>query len=473
MIAKSRNLDKFVHDFTVLISGKNCAPENSIPVILGKDISLDFQTLQGRCSSFLSPEDEDLLLVAVSIAHIDRRVTRKISEWRRNIVVRLPVNCPDKWSELATSNALSRCLDLLTGDYWQFKFYQRPHASISKSSQTGLPFLDANAVIPYSGGLDSKATFALAEGKSSPLAVTVLHGSKSKSQSLKDDQGIQNSWIGIELRVNHGRCRETSYRTRSFLFLVLCAVVARKFEITQILIPETGQGAIGSAIIPWGYDHSQYGSHPLFTQHLREFLRQLWGAKAPNFEHPNLWLTKGELLREFVKLFESRHEAEQAILSRHSCSQWHQSRLKGASVHGMHCGICPNCLLRRLSLVSAGLEDVHAREPYIWKNLSASQFSDMPTSWTPGNVVEFSSNKRDQDIARSSFILHRDFARLASKSLSDLEIRRHANRLAVGTGLAHEFCLFSLSQLIRRHAEEWLGFVEQQIGRNSWFKDLV
>jgi 7-cyano-7-deazaguanine synthase in queuosine biosynthesis len=415
-------------------------------------------------------------VLAVAVAHIDRKVVRRIGEWHRNFVLRLPVKCPDKWSNPETSNALSDCLNRLTGDLWRFEFYQGLKPLFSIKAQTGLSFVNADAIIPYSGGLDSKATLAISKAKSdvcTPLAVTILHASKSKGQALSSDHDLPYYWIGADIKVGQGNHQETSYRARSFLFLIICSVVARALGVSRILVPETGQGSIGSVLVRWGHEHPQYGSHPLFTKYLREFLRRLFGSEIPEFEHPNIWLTKSELLEKFVHTFDIPSEAEQAILKRYSCSQGHMFRFKGSEVHKWHCGICPNCLFRRVALVNAGLGDFHEKEPYIWKRLSASSFDDMRILEAPGNILRTPSSERDQKVAKSGFILHRDFARLASKPLSSHEIRRQAKELAIGTGLAEDSCLFSLGQLIRRHADQWSVFVEEQIGQASWFQDLI
>lgn len=476
MITKKEQSGLSVNYFTVMTCGHRFKTRKSIPIIWGEDMDLDLQTLQENCPQFLSPEDEDLLLLAVAVSHVDRKVVRKLGEWHRNFVLRLPVKYPDKWSDPAIHNALRSCLGLLTGDSWKFEFYRSSEPVFSMAAQAGLSLIKADAIIPYSGGLDSKATLAISKAKSGllpPLAVTVLHASKSMGQALSSDHDLPHSWIGIDLKVGHGTHQETSYRTRSFLFLAICAVAARALGIGRVLVPETGQGSIGSVLVRWGREHPQYGSHPLFTRYLREFLRQLFGPEVPSFEHPNIWLTKSELLEEFANTFDDPSEAEQAILKRYSCSQGHMARIKSSEVHGWHCGVCPNCLFRRLALVNAGLGDIHAREPYIWKRLSASSFDDMRILEAPENILKFPSKERDQKIARSSFILHRDFARMVSKPLSNHEIRRQARELAVGTGLAEDRCLFSLGQLIRRHADQWSVFVEGQIGQASWFQDLM
>lgn len=478
MSANKKNVGSVTHDFNVVLSGQKFDLKHSDSIILDKDIGLDFRGLQAALPSVLSAEDEDLLLIAVAIAHIDRKVPRRLGKWCRNLALNVPVKSPDIWSNKTVYYALNSCLNMLTGDSWNLRFYPDRKAIFSTAIQSNIFPIDADAIIPYSGGLDSKATHAIYSAKSAgkpPLAITTLHASRSKSQALNYDRELSKLWLGVNIHVGHGSHQESSYRTRSFLFLVICAIIAKALGIPKILVPETGQGAIGSALIRWGYDYPQYGSHPIFTYQLKVFLQQLWGAKAPNFEHPNLWLTKGELLQEFVGTFDKPIEAEQAILKRCSCSQGHifRFRFKNPGDYYHHCGICPNCLFRRVALVNAALDDFHEKEFYIWKKLSASSFDDMRFVEELDSINKSRSYDHDQFVAKSSFILHRDFARLAEKPLTENMIRMQAKELAEGIGREEDFCLFSLGRLIRRHAEQWSAFNTKQIGQTSWFQDFA
>ena len=167
--------------------------------------------------------------------------------------------------------------------------YSRNRKSIIgiNGTQTSLNFIgDKRKVMPYSDGLDSRATWDITQPEKL-LAITIRLSPPTAKNVLQNNRVIVRSWIDVEVCVGGGKYSETSYRTRSFLFFTICAVVARRFDIDTILVPETGQGVIGAAMIPWGNDHGYYGSHPLFTHYLQEFLSHIFENQSPFIQQPN------------------------------------------------------------------------------------------------------------------------------------------------------------------------------------------
>ena len=489
MSKKTSIIDDGIHRFNIFIKGDSEPKEGSEYIQWNNvkwgdekgDIHLNFHALQGQLPSFLSPEDEDVLLVALAIAHADRRAKRGNGHaWCRDILVRIPVTSPDKWVQPIVMHALKNCLELATRDSWQFEFYPRNKKSIIgvDGGQASLPFIDAKKAMPYSDGLDSRATWDIIQPEKL-LAITIRLSPATAKTVLKNNRDIVRSWIDVMVCVGGGNHSETSYRTRSLLFFTICAVVARRFDIDTILAPETGQGAIGAAMIPWGNDYGYYGSHPLFTRYLQTFLSHVFENESPKFEHPNVWKTKGYLLKEWANV---SGQLKEVISETYSCSRDYLARWRGnVSDHRDHCGICPNCLLRRLALVSANMDDIHALENYIWKDLSKpcleATLESMHLVEPRNNVVIHPSSKhrieRDQVVASSSFILHRDFANMADNRGTDRQVLFHTAQIAYGLGLEQDECLTLVRSLIQSHSEEWHGFVGKYIGRNSWFKELM
>jgi hypothetical protein len=435
-------------------------------------IGFHFKDLQGRVLNALRPEDEDIIVVALAIAHADRCANRGNGHsWRRTILTRIPVKNPDRWSQPALLHALSRYLELLTGDAWSFEFYPRVKNFNTSNSVDMFPVKSTQA-IPYSDGLDSKTTWDL-YSDNKPLAVTICH--RSTHRVTDNDKNISNSWIGVKVCVDGNNFHlETSYRTRSFLYFALCAIVAKQHGIQEILIPETGQAAIGAVLTPWGNDYSYYGSHPLATKYLYDFLWQLFGNETPIFKHPNIWKTKAQLIKEWLDGSCGRpHD----LLDKYSCASSHLGR-KSKGISKRHCGICPNCILRRVALVNAGLEDIHERDNYIWKHLNqpnlelAVENSDMLAMC--GNInLHPSTTKWATKTARSSFIIHRDFANMVSNHRAETQIHIQANQLAQGLQIETDEALKKLRTLIQNHSEEWTAFVGTHIGQHSWFSELI
>jgi hypothetical protein len=105
-----------------------------------------------------------------------------------------------------------------------------------------------------------------------------------------------------------------------------------------------------------GEEVADLRTHPFFTQRLTAFLASALGVEI-KFEHPLVWKTKGESLQLLVsaKLQEGWEET-------HSCAvQVRHQKTKG---HRLQCGLCPNCLLRRQSLLAAGLSDPDSNYDY-------------------------------------------------------------------------------------------------------------
>ncbi len=46
---------------------------------------------------------------------------------------------------------------------------------------------------------------------------------------------------------------------------------------SRVIVPESGQGALGPALVPVGQAYVDYRSHPLFTERMERFLAALLG----------------------------------------------------------------------------------------------------------------------------------------------------------------------------------------------------
>jgi len=68
----------------------------------------------------------------------------------------------------------------------------------------------------------------------------------------------------------------------------------------RIIVPESGQGARGPALVPVGQAYEDYRNHPLFTNRMAVFPSALLGQNS-RFEFPRLWYTKGETLKAYAE----------------------------------------------------------------------------------------------------------------------------------------------------------------------------
>lgn len=410
------------------------------------------------------PVERDLLSLATAVAHADRSSIRSSIRWERTIRLRVAVASLDLWQDPAVGKVLVNCLRTLTGDLWLLEFEHRCDHEPDQPQTPQLPLSDHCAVVPYSGGLDSLATFRVLNTSNGPgpLAVPLAHRAGILSQ-IGDDRLVVRSFATARLRLGAGKHAETTFRTRSFLFLTLAAVAARLRGVGTVVVPETGQGAVGAWMTAIGDEPPACGSHPYFTRRFQVVLDTLWPQEAPRIKHPNLWKTKAELLTEMRRGDVPPEDLKRVVASSQSCT--HGVRARG--VKQRNCGLCPNCLLRRVSLVNGGFESVHREEAYVWKNLRAA---DLEGAIDP-ELPRFRVTSRHEEIARSAVIAHRDVARLAERPDAPCVIDQ-ANLLASALDIPFTTATQRLNSLLARHQAEWSRFLAEQTRAGSWVRAL-
>jgi hypothetical protein len=129
----------------------------------------------------------------------------------------------------------------------------------------------------------------------------------------------------------------------------------------------------GPVLVPLAQTYPDYRSHPLFTMRMERFLEALLGRPI-RYEFPWLWNTKGETLRAAMEC------AKEPNGWRKTRSCWQGNRRASikdsVSTKGAlrQCGVCAACMLRRLSVHSAGLSETPSN--YVWENLGTSSFRD-------------------------------------------------------------------------------------------------
>ena len=129
--------------------------------------------------------------------------------------------------------------------------------------------------------------------------------------------------------------------------LVHQVVVAYLAGAREVIVPESGQGALGPSLVTAGQAYPDYRSHPLFTARMEKFIEALLGYRV-RYAFPQIWQTKGETLRQFIEAC-----PEDGWASTRSC--WQSQRHVSVDGRKRQCGICAACMLRRMSVHAAGL----------------------------------------------------------------------------------------------------------------------
>lgn len=208
----------------------------------------------------------DALLVAAAVEFCDRIKRRPKLGWGRHIHLKVPVHDPDHWSRDAVSASLRQALEFLTGDQWQIDFVKRKKAeSAPLQGLFELPFA-GSLVIPFSEGLDSRAVSGLMAAQVGNSLIRVRLGKKSLDRP-RDAGGRALPFTTVPYKVQSGgnAFSEASARSRGFKFAILSGMAAYLANAQRIIVPESGQGALGPTLVTVGQAYDDFRNHPAFT----------------------------------------------------------------------------------------------------------------------------------------------------------------------------------------------------------------
>jgi len=306
----------------------------------------------------------DLITIATAVTAADTFEQRKTAAdaWCREMHLYIPITDKLKWSIL--SERLSSILNFLTGDQWQFTFFETtlvmPKPKSSDKAKAKLKTLKGlNSVCLFSGGLDSAVgAIDICNGTSDYKLLLVSHAYRGDGAKQKNIKSLLNSHFGelsysISPSLMDGLKGKTdvTMRGRSFNFLamaVLGIIALRNANddpgISTIIVPENGYISINPPLT-----RRRIGSHSTRTTH-PYFLNRLEGLLADagfhvKFVNPYQFKTKGEMLVEC----KDQSAIAKAVPLSVSCSHWHRKHIQ--------CGHCVPCLIRRSSVHHAKLTE--------------------------------------------------------------------------------------------------------------------
>lgn len=424
-------------------------PKDAVTAEVGWHISFNAAVLDTFDVKGCEPLHYDMLVLCAAIEFADRRWKRPRG-WRRNLNVMVPVIDLKTWQRPEVLKSLHGVLNHLTGDTWRLTFVQAKNLSPIGSRQIPLDFGKTKTfAVAYSNGLDSRAVSALSGGKEQALCIRVAGNRQSRKNG-------DSYFTRIPFKVKGYRGNESSFRSRGFQFAAVTAIAAQLSGVSRIVVPESGQGALGPVLLPLHNIYADYRNHPMFFRKMERFIKALLDYRL-RFEQPRLWSTKGQTLRAFLNI---AGKSEQHLTSTHSC--WQTRRV--VNVGGRkQCGLCAACLLRRLSLHAAGVSE--APGTYIVSDLAASD---------SGDALSAIPQKADRDImVEYGSVGTRHFQHLADLArLPDNALRVHASQIATATEATYEETLKNLRTMLVMHAEEWRAFLSTQ-GEKSFLRSWM
>jgi len=455
--ARSERLPESVLEIDVFEPGVR-PRSGALPCKIEEQIEFSTASLESYFFARWEPIAWDALLVAAAVEFADRTKHRPAYTWRRHFMLRIPVHNPQLWNSTVVETSLRDAVEFLTGDKWQFQFVAR-RKDVIRPEQIPLSLNpQVEAVIPFSNGLDSCAVAGLMERRSGNKLVRIRLGSGIHEGQALLRQRKAFTRIPYDISPGVKPFVESSARSRGFKFAVITGIAAYLSNASKIIVPESGQGAIGPSLVTVGQAGEDWRSHPLFTRRMETFLKALLGYSV-HYEFPQIWNTKAETLRQFVD------ECRDSSWSK-TKSCWQKNRHSSVSNKWRHCGICAACMLRRLSVHAAGQDE--PKENYVWEDLSAPTFTGgASTSFAKGKIT---SAMREYAIAGTLHLDHLAGLRNSPANATTLDFS--AYQLSEALDLTEAESQQKLDRLLKQHSHEWKNFMDS-LGKNSFIRNWV
>ncbi len=420
----------------------------------------------------------DLIDVSAAVYIADRLAPREVAgdprfpgdRWHRRIHVVLPVRHPDRWRQSDVVTCLEEVLAFLTDDLWSFEFIGR--SSAPRPAEAQVPYLapaDQQVTVAlHSAGLDSLAGLAnllAAAHEAAIVPVTVVTTPRIGGAAETVIEEIRRSLadaapqllparlrIGISGVGRPRDDRERTQRARGMLFLAAGIGAAVIAGADRLRVCENGVGAIS---LPMTADH--WGARATRAMHPKTLLlltqlAALVMDRAFSIENTGLFATKGELARPLAGPF--------TAAARHTVSCDRTTYIG----HGEACGTCTSCLLRRVALVAAELDEVVDGKLGKYR----TDWFDSRTVWSSENTVHLMAMRDQVERLRGATSDDAGFAALdrAFPDLFDIVA------LAPSLGLTEDEVERQLLRLYATYVRDFDAFVAK-VDRVGWGRRAV
>jgi len=332
------------------------APTGTLLLVPQENLRTGIEDFRTKYEDYTSLES-DVLTVASAIYACDLACKRgEREDITRSLIIEIPVVNHQAFK--AAKLNLELLLWTLSHDNWTIDFKRasgQPESSRTWPENKG-------ATILFSGGVDSFAgaleLFATRGAEAVQLASHI-----TANPLIRNSQGQLISYLStrfsgpinrISVRTggrNKGQYsfpsdadREETQRTRSFMYLAVAALAARRSGHDElVVIAENGQMAIHLPLSAARIGaFSTHTAHPEFVTQVAEFFTTILDFNC-RVTNPYLYKTKGEVVATIPTSDRS------ALLQSVSC--WRGARVSSSN----HCGECVPCLIRRIAFEHNGL----------------------------------------------------------------------------------------------------------------------
>lgn len=297
--------------------------------------------------------ERDLLRLAASVFAVDRGVLRGE---REQVSRRLDISVPvvNVARLLPLVERIESVLFRLSDDNWRVELRQAP-GEPEEPAEGGR---HGGGTLLFSGGLDSLAA-ALEFGAIPGGLQLVSHRTRGGSMITAQNRlrallqaagrSLPHRRFTVSSRSGVGLPRhdvEASQRTRSFVFLVVGGMAARRASHSDLLyLAENGQMAIHLPLTQGRLGAlSTHTAHPAVLMEMEVILNLALGTNL-RLRNPYVHRTKAEVVDVVVR------QLPAGLRESNSC--WRASRLPAPSTH---CGACVPCFVRRVAIEHHGLD---------------------------------------------------------------------------------------------------------------------
>jgi len=338
------------------------------------NVKVRLEDLAKAFDRHLSPRLEDLLEIAAYVYTADCATQRggnwadddTAEPWDRDFHFVIPVRDLAFWTRSDIHELLVDMLRLLSDDKYAFTFEQLTQEPprqlyLEFGDLEDWPFYGVPRVLMFSGGLDSLSG-ALDMAANGENIVLVSHRPVSTLSSRQTHlfnalrQRFSSPMIHVPVWINkdENKGRETTQRTRSFLYASLGSIVASSVNAGGVRFFENG---VVSLNLPVADEvtraRASRTTHPIALDYFSKLFSRVLGREII-FDNPFIFKTKTEV----VSLIGANNGAELISLSCSCSHPMFQSKTK------WHCGACSQCIDRRMAVFASKLDQYDVENDY-------------------------------------------------------------------------------------------------------------
>jgi 7-cyano-7-deazaguanine synthase in queuosine biosynthesis len=401
--------------------------------------------LETKALRELDPVLLDLMEIASTVFAADGAIPRggrtrpgMGADWYRRFDFEIPVRHPELWQRDDVAAALREAVETLTEDSVSFRFtpaapdpVPQPYLDLDPAGAS----FEADEVILFSGGLDSFAGALELLATTSSRVVLVTHRSAQKAiprqvelgQYLAERFSSRVLHVHVLARRVDQDARDSTQRSRTFLFSALGQAVARAFGAERMSFFENGIVSHNLPLSPQIVSTmATRTTHPLALRNINRLMQLVVPAAAP-IENRFKWLTKSEVVARI-----DEYGASTQIPRAVSCTSIReQNKLQ------THCGSCTQCFDRRFAILHAGLAEYDPEETYATDILFGERRSDrsvtMAVEWTRHalRLGDLDEQRFIQTFGHEASRIFRGHPELPRRTALDLTLEMHQRHSTV------------------------------------------